>query len=151
MLEALAAMMVLNLLALGVLFGQFQAWQAQRDVLATQHAVALAHDLWHRMQINVRGQMHYQWPSNTLPAVADCERQACDEMQWAQADLLAWWTEVQLRMPGAQTQITTSAMPAPQVRLQFRWPMAYPFPSLTDQAQPDCPDRWHCWESTWRL
>ena len=44
-LDALAGVMVLNMLCLGVLAMQMQALQAQRDALAMQAAVGLAQDL----------------------------------------------------------------------------------------------------------
>jgi len=50
-LDALAALMVLNMLCLGILAMQLQALQAQRDALAMQAAVGLAQDLWERMQL----------------------------------------------------------------------------------------------------
>ena len=149
MLEALAAMMVLNLLALGVLFGQFQAMQAQRYALAMQSAVALAQDLWHRMLINPLGVMHYQWQGQA-PAGPDCQNLACTDMQWAQADIAAWLKEVQTRMPGAKAHITTTALPVPQVRLQLSWPVAYAASTVDQTSSPDCPVHWRCWESTWR-
>ena len=48
-LEALTALMVLNLLLIGLLSRQLQAWQAQREAIALQNTVELAQDLWHRM------------------------------------------------------------------------------------------------------
>lgn len=149
MLEALAAMMVLNMLALGVLFGQFQAMQAQRDALAMQNAVALAQDLWHRMLINPLGVMHYQWQGQ-VPAGPDCQSLACTDIQWAHADIAAWLSEVQSRIPGAKAQITTTALPLPHVRLQLRWPLAYAASTVDNTSSPDCPVHWRCWESTWR-
>ena len=50
--EALVALSVLNLLGLGFLTGQWQALRAQRDALSSQLAVAMAQDLWHRMQVH---------------------------------------------------------------------------------------------------
>lgn len=149
MLEALAAMMVLNLLALGVLFGQFQALQAQRDALAMQNAVELAQDLWHRMLINPLGVMHYQWQGQ-VPAGPDCQSLSCNDAQWAQADIAAWVKEVQTRIPGAKAQITTTALPVPHVRVQLNWPVAYAASTLDNTSSPDCPVHWRCWESTWR-
>lgn len=150
MLEAMAALMVLNLLALGLLFGQFQALQAQRDALATHNAVELAQDLWHRMQVNPQGWMHYQWQGNTAPSAPDCQSMACNGAEWAQADIGAWWREVQGRIPGAQVRVSTTAMPAPQVRVQLQWPVADAANSQPAQALSDCPAQWRCWESTWR-
>ena len=51
-LDALAGLIVLNLLCLGVFAMQLQALQAQRDALAMQAAVGLAQDLWERMKKN---------------------------------------------------------------------------------------------------
>ena len=150
MLEAMAALMVLNLLALGVLFGQFQAMQAQRDALAIHNAVELTQDLWHRIRLNPHGLMHYQWQGSIAPAGPDCQSMACNEAQWAQSDLGAWWREVQLRIPGAQVLVSTTAVPAPQVRVQLHWPLAYAANTVADQALSDCPAQWRCWESRWR-
>jgi Tfp pilus assembly protein PilV len=52
MLEAMAALMVLNMLCLGLMAWQLQAMQAQRDALSMQQAVAMAQDLWQRMQVH---------------------------------------------------------------------------------------------------
>ena len=47
----MAALMVLNMLCLGLMAWQLQAMQAQRDALSMQQAVAMAQDLWQRMQL----------------------------------------------------------------------------------------------------
>lgn len=59
-LEALAALMLLNLLCVGMLNLQMQALQAQRDARAIQTAIALAQDLWERMRINPQAALSYQ-------------------------------------------------------------------------------------------
>jgi type IV pilus modification protein PilV len=147
-LDALAGLMVLNMLCLGVLAMQLQALQAQRDALAMQSAVGLAQDLWERMQLFPQASMSYQLQLGQVAPNTDCKRQACTPNQWAQADLSAWQAAVQLRLPGAKTQLVTNA--SAKVQLLLAWP---------DNSTPDpgasvptaCPSRYRCWQTSWSL
>ena len=148
-LDALAALMVLNLLCLAVLAGQWQALQAQRDALAMQTAVALAQDLWERMQINPQAALAYQLQlGQTVPAV-DCQTRACDLANWAQADLAAWLGTVKLRLPGAQIQLLTNSQA--QVQLLLAWPVNDLSLSLAGAVIPPCPAQHRCWQTRWTL
>jgi len=147
-LDALAGLMVLNMLCLGVLAMQMQALQAQRDALAMQAAVGLAQDLWERMQLFPQASMSYQLQLGQTAPNTDCQSQACTPSQWAQSDLSAWQAAVQLRLPGAQTQLVTNA--SAKVQLLFAWP---------DNSKQDlgaamptaCPSRHRCWQTSWSL
>lgn len=72
-LDALAALMVLNMLCLGVLAMQLLALQAQRDALAMQAAVGLAQDLWERMQLFPQASMSYQLQLGQVAIGTDCK------------------------------------------------------------------------------
>ena len=122
-LDALAALMVLNMLCLGVLAMQLQALQAQRDALGMQAAVSLAQDLWERMQLFPQASMYYQLQLGQVTPKTDCTSQACTPSQWAQSDLSAWQAAVQLRLPGAQTELVTNA---PAKRVLIRTVMLLP-------------------------
>lgn len=148
-LDALAALMVLNLLCLAVLAGQWQALQAQRDALAMQTAVALAQDLWERMQINTQAALSYQLQfGQTVPAL-DCQSRACSLDNWAQADLAAWLGTVKLRLPGAQTQLLTNSQA--QVQLLLAWPVTDLSLSLEGAVISECPAQHRCWQTHWTL
>ena len=147
-LDALAGVMVLNMLCLGVLAMQMQALQAQRDALAMQAAVGLAQDLWERMQLFPQASMSYQLQLGQIAPNTDCKSQACTPSQWAQSDLSAWQSAVQLRLPGAQTQLVTNA--SAQVQLLLAWPdSSTPDPSATVPTA--CPNRHRCWQTSWSL
>ena len=147
-LDALAALILLNTLCLGVLAGQWQALQAQRDALAQHAAVALAQDLWERMQINSQAALAYQLQlGQTVPTI-DCQSHACSLTDWAQSDLAAWLNTVKLRLPGAQTQLLTNGQA--QVQLLLAWPVS----DLSSQGASqlaDCPARHRCWQTGWTL
>ena len=147
-LDALAGLMVLNMLCLGVLAMQLQALQAQRDALAMQAAVGLAQDLWERMQLFPQASMSYQLQLGQVAPHTDCQSQACTPNQWAQADLSAWQAEVQLRLPGAQTQLVTNA--SAQVQLMFAWP-DNSTQDLGATVPTACPNRYRCWQTSWSL
>ena len=147
-LEALAALMVLNLSLLGLFSQQLKVWQAQRETLALNNSVELAQDLWHRMQINIEGLPAYQLSSGESPSSVDCQRKACDPTEWAKADLSDWYNALQLRMPGAQARLATLIHPSPMVQLRLAWPQS---PSSTDTITEgvDCPEGYRCWETSW--
>ena len=98
-LEAMAALMVLNLLCLGLMAWQLQAMQAQRQALALQQAVAMAQDLWHRMQVHPGAWQWYQLEMDGATPAGDCRQAACNAQQWAQADLGEWLNEWRQRLP----------------------------------------------------
>ena len=147
-LDALAGVMVLNMLCLGVLAMQMQALQAQRDALAMQAAVGLAQELWERMQLFPQASMSYQLQLGQVTPNTDCKSQACTPSQWAQSDLSAWQAAVQLRLPGAKTQLVTNA--SAKVQLLLAWPdNSTPEPS--DTVPTACPNRHRCWQTSWSL
>ena len=147
-LDALAGVMVLNMLCLGVLAMQLQALLAQRDALAMQAAVGLAQDLWERMQLFPHASMYYQLQLGQVVPNTDCKSQACTPSQWAQSDLSAWQAAVQLRLPGAKTQLVTNA--SAKVQLLFAWPdSSTPDPGATVPTA--CPNRHRCWQTSWSL
>ena len=147
-LDALAALMVLNMLCLGVLAMQLQALQAQRDALGMQAAVSLAQDLWERMQLFPQASMYYQLQLGQVTPKTDCTSQACTPSQWAQSDLSAWQAAVQLRLPGAQTELVTNT--SAKVQLLLAWPVN---PTLDiEAASPStCPSHHRCWQTSWSL
>lgn len=147
-LDALAALMVLNMLCLGVLAMQLLALQAQRDALAMQAAVGLAQDLWERMQLFPQASMSYQLQLGHVAIGTDCKSQACTPSQWAQSDLSAWQAAVQVRLPGAQTQLVTTM--SNTVQLLLAWP-DNSTPELGVTMPSACPSRHRCWESSWSL
>jgi type IV pilus modification protein PilV len=147
-LDALAGLMVLNMLCLGGLAMQLQALQAQRDALAMQAAVGLAQDLWERMQIFPQASMSYQLQLGQVTPNTDCKNQACTPSRWAQADLSAWQAAVQLRLPGAKTQLVTNT--SAKVQLLLAWPdNSTADPGAT--VPTDCPNRYRCWQTSWSL
>ena len=147
-LDALAGLMVLNLLCLAVLAMQLQALQAQRDALAMQAAVGLAQDLWERMQLFPQASMSYQLQLGQVTPNTDCKTQACTPSQWAQSDLSAWQAAVQLRLPGAQTQLVTHA--SAKVQLLMAWP-DNSTQDLGTTVPNHCPSRHRCWQTSWSL
>jgi type IV pilus modification protein PilV len=147
-LDALAALMVLNMLCLGVLAMQLQALQAQRDALGMQAAVGLAQDLWERMQLFPQAAMSYQLKMGQVAPDTDCKNQACTPSQWAQSDLSAWQASVQLRLPGAQTQLVTNT--SAKVQLLLAWP-ANAETDLGATRPSACPIRHRCWQTNWSL
>ena len=147
-LDALTGLMVLNMLCLGVLAMQLQALKAQRDALAMQAAVGLAQDLWERMQLFPQASMSYQLQLGQVTPNTDCQSQACTPSQWAQSDLSAWQAAVQLRLPGAKTQLVTNA--SAKVQLLLAWPdNSTPDPGATVPTA--CPSRHRCWQTSWSL
>lgn len=154
-LESLCALLVLNLLGVGLLQWQWQALQAQRDVLAFQNALGLAQDLWQRMQANPTAGLAYQLALDQVAQGPNCQAQPCNATQWAQADLAEWQRELQLRIPGAKallaTQLTnpsTASLPA-NVSLTVVWPSRAS--SSTSPANQACPEQHRCWQTTWAL
>lgn len=152
-LEALCALLLLNLLGVGLLHSQWQAMQAQRDALAYQNALDMAQDLWQRMQLNHDALGHYQLAWTDKAIHGDCHAQACTPAQWAQADLADWQRELQVRMPGAQSQLTADTVstdtPMTTISLTLAWPSA---PNLPATPMPQaCPPHHRCWQTTWHL
>lgn len=148
-LEALAALMVLNLLLIGLFSRQIQAWQAQRDVLAQQNTVELAQDLWHRMQVNNEGLAAYQLVLGEKPSAMDCQSTSCSAGDWAQADLAEWYSALQLRMPGAQARVQTQTSTPPLVRLLLAWPQSTADALPESSSSADCPKQHRCWQTSW--
>jgi type IV pilus modification protein PilV len=147
-LEALAALMVLNLLCLGLMAWQWQAFQVQRQALAVQQAVAMAQDLSDRMQVHPGAWRWYQLGLNESPPSADCNVSACNAQQWAQADMSQWLSEWRQRLPQARAQVQTMLSDQPQVELLLVWP------GVSDNTNPgvaNCPPAQNCWSTTWRL
>ncbi|MFM7802228.1 MAG: hypothetical protein ACKO69_08845 [Limnohabitans sp.] len=148
-LEAMAALMVLNLLCLGLMAWQLQAMQAQRDALNMQQAVAMAQDLWQRMQVHPEAAAHYQLGLDEIPAGADCQTHPCDAVQWAKSDMADWWLELQQRLPQAKAVLTTSLSGGSHVQLHLVWPSSSSIPNpLTTET---CPVAHRCWQTEWRL
>ncbi len=148
-LEALAALMVLNLLLIGLFSRQLQAWQAQREALALQNTVEMAQDLWHRMQVNNEGLAAYQLDLGDKPSAMDCQSTSCSATDWAQADLAQWYSALQLRMPGAQARVQTQTSAPPLVRLLLAWPQSSADALPESSAAPDCPKQHRCWQTSW--
>ena len=148
-LEALAALMVLNLLLVGLFSRQLQAWQAQREALALQNTVEMAQDLWHRMQVNSEGLAAYQLVLGDKPSATDCQSKSCSPADWAQADLADWYTALQMRMPGAQARVHTQTSAPPVVRLLLAWPQSSVDGLPESSAVTDCPKLHRCWQTSW--
>jgi len=147
-LEALAALMVLNLLCLGLMAWQLQAMQAQRQALAWQQAVAMAQDLWQRMQVHPGAWRWYQLELDASLNRGNCQSQPCTAQQWAQADLAEWLTEWKQRLPKARARVQTQASADPQVQLLLVWPGLSP--ASSDSSDPSCPPAHNCWQTAWR-
>ena len=147
-LDALAALMVLNMLCLGVLAMQLQALQAQRDALAMQAAVGLAQDLWARMQLFPQASASYQLQLGQVVPPTNCQSQACTPSQWVLSDLSAWQAAVQLRLPGAQTQLVSTG--PNNVQLLLAWPINAAL-DIGSTSPSECPSRHRCWQTSWSL
>ncbi len=148
-LEALAALMVLNLLCVGLMGWQLQAFQAQRQALSLQHAVAMAQDLSQRMQVHPGAWRWYQLGLYDSPSTGDCKLLACNAQQWAQADLSEWLAEWRQRLPQARAQVQTAVSGEPRVDLLLAWPGVSD--ASFSASVPDCPPRYNCWQTSWRL
>jgi Tfp pilus assembly protein PilV len=149
-LEALAALMVMNLLLISLLGSQLKAWQVQRDTLAYQHAVELAQDLWHRMQLNHTGMAHYQLVMGDAPSSLDCQATACSVSDWSHADLADWHTALRQRIPGAQARLITQTTPESHVHLLVAWPHNSTDLGSSTTLVADCPQQHRCWETSWQ-
>lgn len=149
MLEAMAALMVLNLMCLGLMAWQLQAMQAQRDALSMQQAVAMAQDLWQRMQVHPGAAPFYQLGLDSTPTATDCQSHPCSAIQWAQSDLAEWWSELRRRLPQARAVLTTATAGPADVHLTLVWPSASSAPSAT--VVKACPVAHRCWQTAWRL
>lgn len=146
--EALCALMLLNLLGVGLLLWQWQAMQAQKEALAFRNAVDMAQELWQRMQINPSAVGNYQLGLYEQAPSWDCHSQACSPAQWARADLAEWQHELQVRIPGAKAQLETKATST--FSLTLIWPSA--LQNLTpNPADPACPENHRCWQTTWAM
>lgn len=148
-LEALAALMVFNLMLIGLFSRQLQAWQAQRDVSAHQHTIELAQDLWQRMQLNPEGLSAYQLDLGNPPSPVDCQTKACSASEWAQADLADWYSALQLRMPGSQAHLQTQISAPSLVRLVLAWPQPDNSINAGLASMTDCPAKHRCWQTSW--
>jgi len=147
-LEAMAALMVLNLLCLGLMARQLQAMQTQRQALAMQQAVAMAQDLWHRMQVHPGAWPWYQLELDAVVTYGDCQSMACNAQQWAQTDLGEWLTEWRQRLPQARARIQTTAGADPLVTLLLAWPGVSE--ATANTGVPGCPPELNCWQTSWR-
>jgi len=147
-LEALAALMVLNLLCLGLLARQLQAMQMQRQALALQQAVSMAQDLWHRMQVHPGAWPWYQLELDAVVPTGSCQTMACNAQQWAQTDLGEWLMEWRQRLPQARARIQTTVGADPLVTLLLVWPGVSD--ATTDAGVPGCPQGLNCWQTSWR-
>ena len=121
LMEALAALSVLSLGLLGLLWMQGKSVLMWRTQHAGEQAAWLAQDMAERVRAN-RSQLNfYRLSWGQAPASVDCSSQACTLAQWALSDLYAWTLEVQARLPGAQTQLWISPSDPQYLGIALAW------------------------------
>jgi type IV pilus assembly protein PilV len=121
LMEALAALSLLSLGILGLLWAQGKSVLMWRSQQASEHAAWLVQDMAERVRVNRTRMNAYQLSWGQKPVAMDCSNRPCSTQEWAMADLSAWTQEVQIRMPGAQTQVWVSPSDAQHLGIALAW------------------------------
>ena len=119
--ETLAALSLLSLGILGLLWVQGKSMQMWRSQQANEHAAWLAQDMAERVRANRTRMNAYQLAWGQKPMAVDCSARPCSTLEWAMSDLAAWTQEVQIRMPGAQTQVWVSPSDSQHLGIALAW------------------------------
>jgi type IV pilus assembly protein PilV len=144
--EALIALGVLSLGVLGLLWQQGKTAVAWRSQHMAEQAAWLAQDLAERMRAN-RGQLEaYRLGWGQVPHAVDCSARPCSLSDWASSDLWGWTREVQIRLPGAQTQVWLSPSDAQHIGIALAWrdPDKSPQGAASDPPGLNCPPQHRC-------
>jgi type IV pilus assembly protein PilV len=119
--EALAALSLLALGILGLLWAQGKSVLMWRSQQASEHAAWLVQDMAERVRINRTRMNAYALGWGQKPVAMDCSNRPCSTQEWAMADLSAWTQEVQIRIPGAQTQVWVSPSDPQFLGIALAW------------------------------
>jgi type IV pilus assembly protein PilV len=106
MLEAIAALLVVSVGAVGVLWWQQQAVLRQQQQNYQFIAISLASDLADRMRINASQKAPYAlgW-GESRQATQDCVASACSWTQLAQWDIAQWQQALRAQLPRGDASV----------------------------------------------
>jgi type IV pilus assembly protein PilV len=141
MLEAIAALLVLAVGAVGVLWWQQQATLRQQQQIYQFIAMGLADDLAERMRINASQSALYAlgW-GETRQSSQDCFASACNWTQLAQWDVAKWQQTLRAQLPKGDASVYPMPGPAGWWGISVGWSAN----KMTD-ASATCPARLQCW------
>lgn len=147
LMEALAALSLLSLGILGLLWAQGKSVLMWRSQQASEQAAWLAQDLAERVRANRTRMSAYQLGWGQKPMAVDCSQRPCTTSEWALSDLSAWVQEVQVRMPGAQTQVWVSPTDALHLGIALAWREPQTSATHPDALVPglNCPAQHRCY------
>jgi len=141
MLEALAALLVLTVGALGVVWWQQQAMVRQQQQIYQFIAIGLVDDLTERMRINASQTTLYalNW-GESRQAAQDCVASACNRSQLAQWDIAHWLTALRAQLPKGDAAVY------PLSELPGWWGISVGWSAnKMTAASASCPARLQCW------
>ena len=142
MLEAIAALLVLTVGAVGVLWWQQQAALRQQQQIYQFIAIGLADDLAERMRINASQSALYAFGwGESRQTTQDCFASACSRTQLAQWDIAKWQQALRDQLPKGDASVY------PLSGLTGWWGISVGWPATKmASASVTCPARMQCWE-----
>ena len=142
MLEAIAALLVVSVGAVGVLWWQQQAVLRQQQQNYQFIAISLASDLADRMRINASQSALYAlgW-GESRQATQDCVASACSWTQLAQWDIAQWQQALRAQLPRGDASVYPLSGRSGWWAISVGWPANQMAPSSAT-----CPARMQCWE-----
>ena len=152
LLEAALALALLSGGALALLWLGQQHLQQQRQQLARETAMLLAHDLVERMHLNAaRAARYAQGWSSASEAGTDCRVTACTRDELASWDVRQWRARVRSELPQGDASVFAASSPAGWWGVVLAWQDESQ--SLRTDAQsgtPTCPNAHSCWRLWFR-
>lgn len=117
-----ASTLLLSCLGLApLMLSAAQALRWERDSLAQGQSVLLAQDLSHRLHLNAMAALSYQLTWGQQPPAVNCRNTPCSRVDWAQADLSQWRTQVGQVLPEGDAWLQGVAGTSPMRWLVVAW------------------------------
>lgn len=152
LIEALLALLILNLGVLGLLWLHQQALLQQRQQLMRSVAAGIGEDMAERMRMNAAQRALYAkaW-GNTNSATADCTSVACTRQELAAWDRQQLQLAVQSQLPEGDVAVFALNHAAHWWGIVVAW-RDHKETYRTDTAfgTPPCPEQMSCWRLFFR-
>lgn len=142
MLEAIAALLVLTVGAVGVLWWQQQAVLRQQQQAYQFIAMGLASDLADRMRINASQSALYAlgW-GESRRTTQDCFANACSWTQLAQWDIAQWQQALRAQLPKGDASVYS----LPELTGWWSISVGWPANKMASNST-TCPAHMQCWD-----
>ncbi len=151
--EALVALLVLSLGAIGLLWMHQQALVLQRQQHMRAIAMVTAQDLAERMRLNAPQAAMYTkaWGASTSSAALNCASNACSRQNLAQWDMQAVQQNLQQQMPEGDFAVFPLVGVAQWWGILIAWHDGQEtYRTDTQSGSPDCPADMSCWRLFFR-